>query len=278
MNEKSERYHIFRADLHTHTNNSDGKLSAEELLKEAHEIGLSALSITDHDTVGAYTKTVFAYAETLGVHLLPGIEISSFFNGESIHVLGYGIDVNSKPLLELIARLKKRREDRNRAILQKLQNHAIFIDENELPDIRSAGRPHIADRMMQKGYVTSIAEAFKKYLGDGKPAYVKGDEVPTELAIETIHKAGGAAVLAHPHLIKRKRTIKKLLELPFDGIECYYGSLAKDKENGFVQLAEERGLLKTGGSDFHGLDGRHTSLGRSWTQEDDFYALRNRSN
>ena len=254
---------------------SDGKYTPQQLLEHAHEIGLSALSITDHDTVAAYTEETKALAETLGLHLIPGIEISTFYDGESIHVLGYNIDTGNSELKRFLERLGDRREKRNKEMLKKLQAHAIFVDESELPNLRKCGRPHMAYVMIEKGYVRTVTEAFKKYLGDGKPAYVRGDEIPTELAIEVIHNSGGKAVLAHPHLIKRKRILKRVLQLPFDGLECYYGSMTKDREEGFVAIAEEKKLIKTGGSDFHGIEGSHATLGRSWTNEEDFYALTN---
>lgn len=259
----------FRADLHSHTTVSDGMLSPKALIDAAVEVGLSALSITDHDTVGAYTDETVGYAKEKGLQLVRGVEVSSFFFGESIHVLGYRIG-EMKNFLE---RMRVRREGRNREILEKLDRLRRPISEEELGPLDKIGRPHIAMAMVAKGYVESLPAAFIHYLKEGAAAYCTGEIVETKEAIAAIQSEGGIAVLAHPHFIRKKRTIESLLELPFNGIECYYGSYPRKEEEKFITLAKERGLLITGGSDYHGHDNKHAQLGSSWVGKDDYEAL-----
>jgi len=266
----------FRLDLHTHTTCSDGVLSPKELLDRAKEAGLSGISITDHDTLAAYTEETIAYAEKLGLLLLTGVELSTFFERKSVHILGYLVSTKSESLNKLLHRLQQRRLKRNRVIMEKLSRLAIVVREEELQeigDLSALGRPHIAQIMVRKGYVPSIEKAFKKYLGEGCPCYDAGEMVPTDEAITAIHNAGGKAFLAHPHLIKKQRFIKKLLELPFDGLEGHYGSFRKEDDEKWIKIAKEHNLLLSGGSDFHGHDNVHAKLGSSWITTEDYEAL-----
>lgn len=270
----------FRADLHCHTYCSDGTDSPLELLQKAKEAGLQGLSITDHDTIDAYSPDVFARAEQLGLHLIPGIELSSEFQNSSIHILGYAIDLDSTELRAFLSELIKRRNRRNEEILQRLKTKGFYIAKEELEQFaqnayahRTIGRPHIAELMLRKGYVRSIQEAFERYLQEGKPCYVPGIKFTPEEAIEQIHRANGKAVLAHPHFIKKGSVLRKLLSLPFDGLECYYGTLHKKLEQPWVQIAREKQWIATGGSDYHGTIKPHISLGCSWVDRQTFNCL-----
>jgi predicted metal-dependent phosphoesterase TrpH len=268
--------HPFRADLHSHTICSDGADSPLKLLHLAHQAGLQGLSITDHDTINAYTPDFFLEAEKLNIRILAGIEISSEQDDVSVHILGYGFDLNSLQLEEFLVSMQKRRRERNLAILQKLALKKLFISEEELMNHatqRTVGRPHIAELMVKKGYVQTVQDAFSYYLRDGASCYASGIKYSPKEVIEEIHKANGKAVLAHPHFLKKGFFLKKLLDLPFDGIECYYALLAKELELPWVRLAQERGLIPTGGSDYHGALKPHISLGCSWVGEDVFTVL-----
>lgn len=266
----------FRLDLHTHTTCSDGVLTPKQLLEKAKDIGLSGISITDHDTLAAYTEETFAVAKKRGLILLIGVELSTFFEQKSVHILGYLISLHDKKLQALLTRLQNRRINRNKKILEKLARLAIVVREEEvleLGPLHSIGRPHIAQIMVKKRYVSSIEKAFKKYLGEGCPCYDAGDMVEAKEAIDVIHHAGGKAFLAHPHLLKKRRLVQKLLTLPFDGIEGHYGNFHKHEDNRWIALAKEHNLLVSGGSDFHGHDNVHARLGSSWITTEDYEAL-----
>lgn len=265
---------MFRADLHCHTTFSDGTLTPEQLLHLAKEIGLSGISITDHDTIGAYT-TAPAVAKQLGILLGTGIEFSCIFQKMSVHVLGYDFDLDSPAIAKLCARHQQRRTYRNKAILDNLSRLSMPISEEELMAIgeKTLGRPHIAKLMVAKGYVSSIKEAFNHYIGDGKPCYASGEGVSVQETIEIIHQGRGKAFIAHPHLLEHSRKIKELLKSPFDGIECYYAKFSSEQENRWVQVAKERGWLISGGSDFHGSSKDYIQLGCSWVDEDKFHKI-----
>lgn len=263
----------FKADLHCHSNFSDGTDTPEQLIDLAIEKGLSGLSITDHDTFEAYARAV-PYAQEKKLLLLTGVEFSSSFRTEPIHILGYGISLQSEALHELCERHKKRRGERNLRILQKLERLGYAIDPAELKaDDRTIGRPHIALALIKMGVVSSMREAFDQLLGEGKPAYTPGEVIEIEETIETIHQAGGKAILAHPQLIKKKSTFRQMLQKPFDGLEGFYARMPLHREGPYLEAAKERNWLITGGSDYHGSVKPQAELGSSWVDEETFYAL-----
>lgn len=272
---------VFRADLHCHTTCSDGTKTPEQIVMLAKELGLSALSITDHDSIEAYSAAV-PIAKEQGITLLPGVEFSSTLEGDSVHILGYGISLNSPAITALCIRHATRRQKRNSAMLDRLTSRGMPLTEEDLiatlapedaPLHHTIGRPHIALAMIKKGYVASVQEAFNKYLGEGKLCYVQGDEIQVDETISAIHAARGIAVLAHPHLIKNDVLIRKLLKQPFDGLECYYGRFPTDVHQRWLKLAKKHNLLITGGSDFHGDTKPNLNLGCSWIDAELFQAL-----
>ena len=264
----------FRADLHCHSICSDGSDTPLDLLSKAKQLRLSGISITDHDTIQAYSSEFFAYARALDISILPGVEFSSELHETTIHVLGYGFDLRSPSLLAFIEEMQRRRRERNKAILQKLEKYHISIAEEEIFSASSSiGRPHIAALMLKKGYASSFQEAFDRYLKEGALCYVPGFKFTPLEAIQAIHEARGKAVLAHPHFIKNGSYIGSLLSLPFDGIECYYANLPKHQETPWVKIAKQKGWIATGGSDYHGTFKPHISLGCSWVGESTFHQL-----
>jgi predicted metal-dependent phosphoesterase TrpH len=267
----------FRADIHCHSDCSDGTDSPRVLLRLAKQAGLQGLSITDHDTMDAYTPEFFSDAEELGLQILTGIEVSSEWEDASVHILGYGYDLSSETLKKFLAEMQKRRGERNRAILKKLKAIHLPIEEEELPKGRTVGRPHIAQLMVKKGYVLSERDAFDFYLREGAKCYAPGIKFKPHEVIEEIHRAGGKAVLAHPHFMKKGSFSRQILSLPFDGIECYYAKLAKALELPWLKLAEKKGWIPTGGSDYHGTLKPHISLGCSWVNERVFELLRSKA-
>ncbi len=276
----SHPMHEFRADLHVHTHFSDGSFSPEEVLQKAKEAYLQGISITDHDTVEAYSKELEDKSEKLGIRLLSGIEISCSHRHADIHILGYGLDYSALSLKTFLQKVQAKREERNRQILQKLKEHRMMISEEELytharrvVKTRVIGRPHIAEMMVKMGYVKNMQDAFAHYLRDYGPCYVPGGKSSPIEVIGEIHLVGGKAVLAHPHFIHSQKVVKELLQLPFDGIECYYGKLLKDQEKKWLDIVKEKNWIVTGGSDFHGENKAYITLGSSWVGRETFFRL-----
>lgn len=264
---------MYRADLHCHSTCSDGTCSPSELLLLAKEKGLRGLAITDHDTLDAYTKKLFSEAKSLGVKLFVGVEFSTRHKGYPVHLLGYGVE-KTPEILDFCEKHQERRLYRNRIILEKLKRLSIIINEEELgnPKDRTVGRPHIAQLLLEKGIVSSIQEAFNRFIGEGKPCFESGESVTPEETIQIIQNAGGKAFIAHPHLVRKGAVLNALLSMPFDGIECYYGRF-NNHEKRWLAVAERNGLLVSGGSDFHGTVKPHIELGCSWAGEDDVLKL-----
>jgi predicted metal-dependent phosphoesterase TrpH len=262
----------FRADLHCHTSCSDGSMTPVEVVALAKKIGLSGLAITDHDTIEAY-KTAIPEAQQVGLLLGTGVEFSCDFESATVHVLAYDFLLDSPAIRHLCDRHRTRREERNRKMLDKLKRIGKPIDENALGSSQTIGRPHIAQAMIKKGYVKSLKEAFDIYLGEGKCCYDAGEAFSVAETIEIIHAAGGKAFIAHPHLIENRQCVRKILDLPFDGLECYYSRCSPEKERRWVKMAKAKKWLISGGSDFHGDLKMHIPLGCSWVDEPTFRSI-----
>lgn len=271
------------ADLHCHSTCSDGSLTPIELIDLAIEKGLKGLSITDHDTTRAYA-TALPYAKEKNVEIISGVEFSAFLGKESVHILGYSYQIGNEKIGKLCRFHTQRRQERNKGMLERLARVGIQIDESDLLKMNhgnedlfdpesSIGRPHIAHAMIAKGYVSSVNEAFKKYLGEGKSCYVEGGGVTVEETIEAIREAGGLAVIAHPHLIKDKNLLSRLLEIDFDGMEVYYANIPSSQEQQWIKIAEKKGWIMTGGSDFHGISKPTIQLASSWVDASTFKFL-----
>ncbi|MCB1068118.1 MAG: PHP domain-containing protein [Simkania sp.] len=260
----------YRADLHCHTTCSDGTMTPKEVLHHAKEKGLSALSFTDHDTLDAYTDEIWDLAKELGIDLFVGVEFSTRYHKVSVHILGYGVQKTEK-LLAFCEEHKHRRNRRNLEILKKLSSLSLVVTEEELEAKRTGeivGRPHIAQIMVEKGYVRSIQDAFDRYIGDRKSCFVEGEPFAVQETIDTIHDAGGKAFIAHPHLIQKAGVLRFLLGMNFDGIECYYSLLYHEMEKKWLKIAREKNWLISGGSDFHGAVKPQVTLGCSWVDRE----------
>lgn len=269
--------HEFRADLHCHSTCSDGTFSPEKLVSYAREIGLCGLSITDHDTINAYA-TALPLAKEIALLVISGVEFSCVLDGASVHLLGYAFSLCSPAIFELCKRHSQRRKNRNLAILNRLARHGMPIAEEDLiqghkGDMDSIGRVHIAQAMVNKHYVATIQEAFQKFISEGQPCFDSGEGISVQETVDCIREAGGKAVIAHPHLINDQTVINKLLQIEFDGIEVHYGRFLPAQVQRWSDIADERGWLKTGGSDFHGTVRPQSFLGSSWVSEDVFKPL-----
>lgn len=265
----------YRADLHCHSIYSDGSDTPIELLHLAKKSGLQGLSITDHDTFQAYSREFFLEAEKLGIAIIPGIELSTEYFQHTIHILGYGFDLESDDLKKHVQEMQNLRNHRNHEILKKLAHLNIHISLSELEKItildersKSVGRPHIAQALLNQGVVTSIQEAFEKFLAEGACCYVGGFHFTPEETIQVIHKAGGKAVLAHPHVIKNASILGGLLNMPFDGLECYYGCLPAYYHFRYLKIAKSKNWIITGGSDYHGSFKPYLNLGSCWVNQE----------
>jgi predicted metal-dependent phosphoesterase TrpH len=252
-------------DLHIHTTASDGTFTPEQVVSHAHQLELKAIAITDHDTL-AGSKEALRSGIPPSLGFLTGVEISStpppFYPGSgSFHLLGYSIRLDDPKLNRTLEKLQQARKKRNPAIINRLNELGISITLDEVR--REAGqgqlgRPHIAQLMVKKGAVASIDEAFDRFLGTGKPAYVDKQRVECVKAIEIILSAGGVPVLAHPGLLDYKtenqldELIGKLKKTGIQGVEVFYSGHTPDQTRLYAELAKRHDLLMTGGSDFHG--------------------------
>jgi predicted metal-dependent phosphoesterase TrpH len=251
-------------DLHSHTTASDGTLTPAALVREAARRGVRVLAVTDHDSTEGLAE---AMAEAL-VHpplqIVPGIEINCDVEGAEIHILGYGMDYEAAWFREFCARQREERRARVHRMADRLRALGMPIDADEVFAIvqeGSAGRPHVAQVMVARGYVKTVREAFDKYLGSGKPAHVPRVKLTPADAVRLIRRAGGAPVLAHPGLADRDELIPDLIAAGLMGIESYYPEHSAAQTAGYVQTCRDHGLVPTGGSDFHGPRVRAGSLG-----------------
>ena len=249
-----------RLDLHLHTTHSDGSCTPTEVVGLAHQAKVTALAITDHDITSGISEAITA-GERYGIEIIPGVEISSIMGNSELHILGYFLDWQDTLLNERFKGLRDSRHRRNPQIVDRLQGLGIDITYDEVRALAgsdSVGRPHIARALMDKGVVASAKEAFDRFLGDGKPAYVPRDLPSPAEAIQWIKAARGLAVLAHPTWVKLtdQSLAELLLQLKangLDGVEVYYSTHAARQTQEYLRLAQQLGLLVTGGSDFHGL-------------------------
>jgi predicted metal-dependent phosphoesterase TrpH len=257
---------VSRVDLHIHSTASDGKFSPEAIISKAAELGLKVISLTDHDSVYGIIpalKTVKIYP---GLTFIPGVEISTDMPDGEAHVLGYFIDYTSRELGSTLERFRNSRLRRAQGMVSKLGALGIDIDWSRVQEIAgdgAIGRPHIAQAMLEKGYITAFQEAFKKYIGHGGPAYVEREKMTPEEAVALIVRSGGLPVLAHPFTVKEPETIViKLKAAGLVGIEAYYKDNTAAETEATLGLAARYGLIATGGSDFHGIaDSNDAMLG-----------------
>jgi len=245
-------------DLHIHSSFSDGSFTPEQIVEEASRVGLSAISITDHDNIDAILPAIEAGRKS-GVEIVPGVELSvepESSEDEEIHILGYYINWQDENFQEKLRNFREARRKRAHEILEKLSHLGIKIDPQHLFEVAgkgSVGRMHIAKLLKEEGFVNYIRESFDLYLAYGKPAYVPKVRLPSQEAINLISRIGGVSVIAHPLYGGNSREIiQKLKRFGLEGIEVYYTNHSADDIKRFQTWAKEFGLLITGGSDCHG--------------------------
>jgi len=258
-------------DLHVHSTVSDGALEPRDLVRLAAEVGLRAIALTDHDTVAGVPEALAAGRE-FGIEIIPGVEIAAEFQAGVCHILGYFIDPADGPLAELLAAARQGRDLRNAEILRKLSDLGLPLAPADLNCRAADGvltRAHFAAAMVEKRYVKSMDEAFDRYLGAGKPAYVGRLRVTPEEAIQAIRRAGGLAALAHPRQLARAaaetdRLFEQFAAAGLDAIETESPDHTANYARRYRAAAARLGLLEVGGTDWHGQGhgGIHLGLGR----------------
>ncbi len=243
-----------RVDLHVHTTASDGQFSPTEIVRRALDIGLTTIAITDHDTTEGVAEAVDA-ARGTRLEVIPGVEISTDVWRSELHVVGYYIDYADPSLCSKLALFRDSRLDRAQRMVAKLNRMGLPVAWDRVQEIAgeaAVGRPHIARAMLEVGHISSLDEAFHRYIGRNGPAYAERFKLSPAEAVQTILSANGLPVLAHPLHIQRM--VPDLVEAGLRGLEVYYPGYSPEETRFLCRLASKYGLITTGGSDFHGED------------------------
>jgi predicted metal-dependent phosphoesterase TrpH len=242
-------------DLHLHTFFSDGTYSPEEMVGHASKHRLSAVALTDHDTVEGCDRAAKACAAAR-IEFIPGTELTAQQDENELHILGYLVDIQNTRLREETAKFQLVRQNRIREIVSRLNSINVRLEADavfKLANCRAPGRPHVARAMVQAGLCRSLDEAFERYLKKNRPAWVPKFKMSASEAIDLIHQAGGVAVLAHPGLNHSDEVIPSMVEAGLDGIECFHTKHSTSIAEHYLEIADEFHLLVTGGSDCHGM-------------------------
>ena len=259
-------------DLHAHTSASDGSLSPTELVHKAKALGLRAIAVTDHDTIGGLAEARAA-AEALGdIEFVPGVELSTEDDTGRFHMLGYLFDQDHAELSETLEDLRRRRAARNEKIMGKVREYNLPLTwDDVMAEVKEGGeivaRPHMAAAMLKKGIVQTRQEAFDKWLATGAPLYFSKGGLTPAAAAALLHRAGGISIMAHPGLTKwpdpaaLEPYLVTLKEQGIDGLEVYYSQHSPEQIEAYGAIADRLGLVKSGGSDFHGDPKPHVPLG-----------------
>ena len=250
-------------DLHLHTNMSDGVLTPQELLDEVRARHLVAFAVTDHDTIDGYLEMKPLLNDD-DPELISGLELSVAVDTDDLHMLAYLFDPDNEELTEALRHFRRERNHRGRRMVEKLERMGMAVSMEavlEAAGESAIGRPHIAEAMRNEGLVGNIEDAFRKYIGNHCPAYIPKNMVHPREAIELIHRAGGLAIMAHPYINDVHKQVPSLALLGLDGIEVYHYSHSKQHVADLKRLAEQHGLLLSGGSDFHGRQEHEGDIG-----------------
>lgn len=243
------------ADLHLHTNFSDGTFSPEELTGHAQRHGFAAVALTDHDTVEGCAR-MRAACDRAGIEFIAASELTAELHGNELHLIGYYLDTSHARLLGEMAKFQAVRQNRIREMVARLnewniplRSEAVFA----LANCQSPGRPHVARALVQAGFCSTLDEAFERFLKKNRPAWVPKFTMSALDAINLIHEAGGVAVMAHPGLNRTDGVIPELVAAGLDGLECYHTKHTNANAEHYRRIAAGHQLLVTGGSDCHGL-------------------------
>ncbi len=247
-----------QVDLHIHSTASDGKFSPKAIVGRAAALGLTIIALADHDSVDGITPALEAAKAFPQMRVIPGVEISTDMPAGEAHILGYFLDYTDDELEAALERFRSSRQKRGQVMIAKLRDLGIKVDWQRVQEIAgdgSIGRPHVAQALLEKGYITSPREAFTRYIGHGCPAYVEREKMTPIEAVALIVRSKGLPVLAHPFTITGlEAIIVKLKAAGLVGIEAYYNGYTAEEIRSLVSLADRHKLITTGGSDYHGID------------------------
>jgi predicted metal-dependent phosphoesterase TrpH len=247
-----------KADLHLHTTASDGRLSPQEIVRKASQLGLDVIAITDHDSVEGIPPALEAAKSFPQLLVIPGVEINTDMPQGEVHILGYFIDYHDPQLNHSLEELRNSRYERGRKMIAKLADMGMDIEWERVLELASGGtigRPHIAQAMVERGYSSSLQEAFAKYIGRNGSAYIERKKLTPLDAVKLILNAGGLPFLAHPADIAHlEALVPRLKEAGMAGLEVYYANYSPRKIARLQALAKRYNLIASGGSDYHGLD------------------------
>lgn len=255
-------------DLHVHSTYSDGTLTPEELVILAKKQGLSAMALTDHDTIVGVEEAIIA-GEKYNLEIVPGIELSSAYGSKEIHILGLYVDYKDETFNAALENLRKTRNERNLKIITKFKEIGIEISFDEMKQLYGNAvitRAHFADYLLAKGYIKSRSEAFDRYIGENGPCFMPREKLTPEQTIRLITQAGGVAILAHPTLYhlgdsEMNKLLNYLCRSGLKGIEAIYSTYTMGEEIQIRKLARENHLIISGGSDYHGANKPYLNLG-----------------
>jgi 3',5'-nucleoside bisphosphate phosphatase len=241
-------------DLHIHTNASDGLFTPVEAVDHAIRMNLAAIAITDHDTVDGFIAAHALADETI-IEILPGVELSCYYKGNDVHILGYLIDFENPEFVRKISVFRQERYERGEAMVAKLNDLGLNLSMETVKLIAgnsAVGRPHVADALVREEFVQTYDEAFARYLGYHAPAYVPKPVLTPEQGIDLIHLVRGVAVIAHPGTLKHDEYIPDLVSMGLDGVEAYHSLHDRTTVQRYKNMAKKFGVIFTGGSDCHG--------------------------
>ena len=251
------------ADLHLHTQFSDGTFTPEELVLRAQKAGLACIALTDHDSVEGCARAAAACA-AVKMEFIAGSELTAEHKDTEVHVLGYFLDTENQTLLERINKFQAVRQSRISEMCAALNKLGIPLKAESvfaLASCKSPGRPHVARAMVKEKLIKNLDEAFERFLKKGRPAWVPKTKMSALESIELIHQAGGLAVMAHPGLNRTDDIIPDLVDAGMDGIECFHTKHSTVMSERYLEIAEKHHLLVTGGSDCHGFSKKAPLIG-----------------
>lgn len=255
-----------KVDLHIHSTASDGRYSPQEIIGKAAGLGLETIALADHDSIDGIAPALEEVRKLKRLQFIPGVEVSTDVPNGEVHVLGYFIDYTSEELAAALARFRHSREGRAQGMIDRLKELGINLSWERVREIAgdgAIGRPHIAQAMLEKGYISSIKEAFDKYIARDGPAYVEREKMTPVEAVQLVLRSRGIAVMAHPFTVPEPEAmIAELKAAGMAGIEAYYNGYTAEEIGQLIAMARNHGLMVTGGTDYHGLDdSKETMMG-----------------
>jgi len=252
------------ADLHTHTYHSDGTRAPREVIDVARAHGITIVCISDHDNLAAFFE-IKTYADSVGVLLIPGTELSCAVDGVDVHIMAYAFDPFDERIAKRLASFRETRHARGYRMVDRLRSLGYDIQRDRVDELAGGGamgRPHIARALVEKGYVSSVSEAFDRLLGPGKPAFLDKERFRIDEAVTLIHAAGGVTSIAHPsHYPDAPALVARLFDAGIDAVEVFHPDVSAADRETFSNIARFRNKFLTGGSDDHGTVKTKETLG-----------------